>query len=244
MKRFLILTALLTLPKMSSALTTAYVSFEQPAGWECELSSGVWICQSNQEGDRKESVLLSIASQATQWDSLDNYETYLKKPREIQDDTGRKVTSTVTYARRRDINGHPWIDSLQKNSELPGFWARYLATIKETKTTKLAILITYIISDEKYAKLAPQFERLVASLKPRADFDATVASKQGSNQILPGSTVMGQMQDSIRSRLAPRPQLATDGQVTVTEEGSHWGLIVALLLGAIGYVIWRRKKKN
>src|SRR4051812_44597420 len=86
-------------------LTTQYVSFEHPEGWKCELSQGVFICQSTTEPDRKEAIVLSIATIASEWDSLDNYEEFLKKPKTIQDDTGNSLTSKVTYTRRRNING-------------------------------------------------------------------------------------------------------------------------------------------
>src|SRR5438067_870320 len=118
------------LAQPARALTTAYVSFEHPDGWRCELSQGVWICQSTLEADRKESVVLSIATMATEWDTLENYEEYLKQPRTIQDEDGKTITSKVTYTRRRNINGTTWVDSLQHDSELPGFWARYVATVQ------------------------------------------------------------------------------------------------------------------
>src|SRR5258708_2117667 len=125
----LVYATMLTLPSAAFALTTAYVSFEHPDGWRCELSQGVCICQSTIEPDRKESVVLSIATMPTEWDTVDNYENYLKQPRPIQDEEGNTLTSKVTYSRRRNINGSVWVDSLQFNSELPGFWARYVATV-------------------------------------------------------------------------------------------------------------------
>jgi len=175
------------------ALVTAYVTFDTPEGWKCELAQGVWICQSGVETHRKDSVVLSIATLASEWDSLDNYENYLKQARQIQDEEGNSITAKVSYVRKRNINGVVWVDSLQFNSELPGFWARYLATVHVTGQTKLAILITYIVSDDKYSMFAPQFERMVASLKPNAEFDLNIATKQGDGP-LPGSERLGSTQ--------------------------------------------------
>lgn len=222
------------------ALKTAYVSFDHPDGWRCELSQGVWICQSTLEGERRESVVLSIATMATEWDSVDNYLEYLKKPRTITDDQGKPVESKVTYARKRDINGVVWVDSLQVNSELPGFWSRYVATVHN----KLAILITYVVSQEQYQRLAPQFERMVASLRPNAEFDLNIASKQGETP-LPGSTKLGPLQANIlKDRL--KPAAAKTEPVEETEESSPLlsvVLLVAVIASAYWYLRRRRKKK-
>ncbi len=231
------------------ALNTAYVNFEHPDGWRCELSQGVWICQSTIEPDRKESVVLSIATMRTEWDSLDNYLEYLKKPRPVQDEDGNQLTSKVTYARKRSINGVEWIDSLQYNSELPGFWARYLATVRD----KLAILITYIVSDEYYQKLAPQFEKMVSSLKPNAELDLNFATQQGDNP-LPWSEKLGgkSREDTIKGLLNTgrkaaknptakpvEPPASTGGGMSSTMMMVGGGAVALLLLLRI-----RRKRKE
>ncbi len=239
-----ILLSLFLLSQSAFALTTAYVSFEHPDGWKCELSQGVWICQATQEPDRKESVVLSIATQATEWDKIENYEEYLKQPRTIPDQDGKQLQSKVTYARKRNINGQVWVDSLQFNSELPGFWSRYLATVHN----RLAILITYIVSDEHYKKLAPQFERMASSLKLNAEFDLNIASKQGDAPI-PGREKLGAVQSDI---LAERLNLskkkdAAKAQATPAAGGDDNTMLIAG--GAAAFVLFmimriRRKKKN
>jgi len=50
-----------------------------PRDGNANLSQGVFICQSTTEPDRKEAIVLSIATIAGEWDSLDNYEEFLKK---------------------------------------------------------------------------------------------------------------------------------------------------------------------
>lgn len=219
-------------------LKTAYVSFDHPEGWRCELSQGVWICQSTLEGERRESVVLSIATMATEWDTVDNYLEYLKKPRTITDDQGKPLESKVTYARKRDINGVTWIDSLQVNSELPGFWSRYVATVHN----KLAILITYVVSQDQYQRLAPQFERMVGSLRPNAEFDLNIASKQGEMP-LPGASKLGPMQsDILRERLKPATAVKTEEEEEEGGSSVTMLLLVGLLAGVAYWMIRRRKK--
>ena len=231
-------------------LKTAYVQFDHPEGWKCELAQGVWICQSTTEPDRRESVVLSIATMATEWDTLDNYETYLKQPKTIQDEEGATLTSKVTYARKRNINGHTWVDALHFNSELPGFWSRYVATTVKTPQNSLAILITYIVSEEYYKQLAPKFEAMVSSLKPNAEFDAAVLSKQGDGPVN-SSMRIGDVQKAILSeRVKLRAGAANasagagvDGTVAVSSNKKP--LVVALLGGgAVLYLLMRRRKKK
>ncbi len=248
MIRAFLLSALVLAGVPAIALNTAYVNFEHPDGWKCELSQGVWICQSTLEPDRKESVVLSIATMRTEWDSLDNYLEYLKKPRPVQDEDGNQLTSKVTYARKRSINGVEWIDSLQYNSELPGFWARYLATVKD----KLAILITYIVSDEFYPKLAPQFEKMVASLKPNAELDLNFATQQGENP-LPWSEKLGSKtsrEDMLKDRLNVGRKAAKNPSAQPLDPETSGGMNPALMLAGGGAVVLllvlriRRKRKE
>jgi len=241
------LTLLFHLTASAYALTTAYVSFEHPDGWRCELSQGVWICQSSVETDRKESVILSIATMATEWDTLDNYLNYLKQSRTIQDEDGTTLTAKVSYSRKRNINGVEWVDSLQHNSELPGFWARYLATVHTTGNTKLAILITYIVSEERYSQLAQQFERMIASLKPNAEFDLNIPSKQVYGE-LPGSAKVGPSirKDLLIERLGGRKK-PTEKNVEAPPpaKGTPWSVAVllALILGS-GFLLFRRIRRG
>ena len=186
-------------------LKTHYVTFDHPDSWRCEINNNVYICQGTQEPERKESIVLSIATIAGEWDSLDSYEKYLKTPRTIMDESGKEIESKISYVRRRNINGFTWIDSLQYNSELPGFWARYTATVQN----KLAILITYIVSDDYYTKMAPKFEKMISSLKPSTEFESSIPSMQGKGSI-PGNTILGPaaQKDLLISRLNTKKKCA------------------------------------
>lgn len=217
------------------AFTTQYVSFDQPEGWACELSQGVFICQSTTDPDRKEALVMSIATVATEWDTLENYENYLKQPRNIPNEQGGEITSKVTYVRRRNINGFVWVDSLQQNSELPGFWSRYLATVQN----QLAILITYIVSEERYQTLAPQFERMVTSLKPNKDFNLNVATKQGQ-VTTEGAEVLGAQKNILSQRLKakkPDPVLPPEKSTFPTTQ------LALFILAIVALILFVRRKK-
>jgi hypothetical protein len=224
------------------ALNTKYVSFDHPDGWVCEFSKGVFVCQSSTAPDREESVVLSIATLATEWDTIENFEDYLKTPRTIEDDAGNKITSEVRYVRKRNINGSVWVDSLQFNADLPGFWSRYVATVSDTPKAKLAILVTYIVSDERYKALAPQFERMVSSLKPNMEFDLNEATRQGQ-QPLPSADKLGPLQENI---LAERLKKKAYVKPTLPGNGSSTTMLLLLLvmIVAVALVVLRRRKNK
>lgn len=241
-KRFLLFLAVgLFLGTRAYGLVTAYVTFEHPEGWRCELSQGVWICQSTQEPGRRESVVLSIATMRTEWDTLDNYLQYLKQPRPIQDEEGKTITPTVTYARKRQINGVSWVDSLQKDSELPGFWTRYVATVQD----KLAILITYIVSEEYYQKLAPQFEKMVSSLKPNAEFNLNISSEQWEAP-LPGTDILGKKKEILQNRLnlEKKKEITKKEIIPRQDMGLIYKLIAIVGIAAIAVMLLRLRRRR
>lgn len=238
MRLFLFLFASLS----AFALKTHYVTFDHPDSWRCEINQQVYICQGIQEPDRRESIVLSIATIAGEWDSLDAYEKYLKTPRTIQDENGKEIESKISYTRRRNINGFVWIDSLQYNSELPGFWARYTATVQN----KLAILITYIVSDDQYSKMAPKFEKMIASLKPVNDYESAISSIQPKSG-LPGNTIMGPIDQKgiLTSRLNTKKNTTSSKEVT-PESATDNNPLLLVGLGAVivAFLVFRISKKK
>jgi hypothetical protein len=234
--------AVIILSVQALALQTQYITFEHPEKWTCENAQGTYICQSTQEPDKGEALIMSVATIATEWDTLENYQSYLKNPKTYKDDEGNDITSEVSYVHKRKINGVEWIDSLQYNPELPGFWTRYLATVQN----KLAILVTYLVSDDYYRTLAPQFERLVSTLKPNAEFDINASAKpEGISK--PGTEKLGRefLQGRLNVRKGPQ---ATEKPKTQVEEAGDGRLfpLLALLAGILGiwFVMNKRKKKG
>lgn len=239
MRLFFLFLLLVTCPAMG--FENAYLKLSLPNNWGSDLLDGVWIFQGKAEPDRRESIVLSIAASATDWDSIDNYEKYLKKTRTIEEEDGTKLKSEVRYTRRRNINGFVWIDSLQKNSEVPGFWTRYLATIQKLGKHKLAILVTYIVSNENYKKMAPQFERMVASLRPKDQLSLNTPGKTddpdflGSEIVGPGHSTKNILKERLRKRVKPAPP-PSYGPKLVT--------ILLILLGGYFFWLWRNKTQK
>lgn len=225
--------------------TNAYLSFEQPEGWSYENIQKAWFLQSDNPTDRSEALVMTIASIATDWDKIENYEEYLKEPKPILNENNEPIMmSEVSYARKRNINGHVWVDALHHNSELPGFWTRYTVTVHETPKARLAILVTYVVSDERRMQFAPQFERMVSSLKPNADFDLDSATKKGDVPVL-GSERLGTadqgklIADRLRGKKpSPSPTPGPSGG----GDSTSMVLVVVLVAAAVAYIVLRRRK--
>lgn len=140
----------------------AYLSFELPSGWECALESTEWICRNQESKSSKEAIIIFTAKEIGPTDSFVIYEQTINTPRNITDKSGKPIASQiVAKAKQTKINDQLWIDGLQKGSEIPNYFTRYLATMKE----KIAILITFSAHVDYFAKYSTEFIRAVQSLR-------------------------------------------------------------------------------
>src|SRR5258708_30991350 len=82
----------------------AYVQFELPDRWECNIEGTEWICNSDSKIDSKESIIILTAKEVGPQDSFPIYENYLKTPKPVQLANGKTVLSQVKNVRNRKIN--------------------------------------------------------------------------------------------------------------------------------------------
>lgn len=221
---------------------TRYVSFQEPEGWKCENIERTYYCQATKDPERKESLVMTLGVQATEWDSLDAYEKFLKVPKTITEEDGKTpITSKVIYARKRNLNGTVWVDALHFQSELPGFWARYLATVN----SPVSILVTYIVSDEYYNQISPQFERMVTSLKVNTGFNAMNVPPTKQGELVPGADKMGPKtpKDLLSAK---KSKVEPDTKVSVEEPSEGFSVGFYLIIGGaalLTMVALRSKRK-
>jgi hypothetical protein len=149
-------------PSQAAKFANQFVEFELPANWVCLLEGTEWVCQNQQDPvKRKEAIIILAAKIQGDQDTLDQYLNYLKNPKTYSNSQGKQVTSQVKYAQNKSIAEQPWVDSLHIDSEISGFYTRYLATVKDG----IGILVTYSVNKDKYAEYSAMFEDLVKSLK-------------------------------------------------------------------------------
>ncbi len=138
-----------------------FTEFELPPSWACQLEGAEWVCQSTNELKKKEAIIVLAAKLKGDADSIDQYLKYLNSVKTFTAPNGKPMKSNPRKTTTTNLNGQIWADSLHLESEIPGFFTRYLATVKDD----IAVLITYSVAKEKYQSYVPEFENMVRTLK-------------------------------------------------------------------------------
>jgi hypothetical protein len=155
-----------------------YCEFELPSGWQCALEGSEYVCQSENEASKKEAIIILAAKRRGEQDSMEEYTAYLKKTKTYTLPGGKVQVSEPKYTKNTDVNAHQWVDALHLASEVPGFYTRYLATVKED----LGVAITFSVAKDLYNQYQGIFDGVVASLRVfRQKADAGTNLNLGSN---------------------------------------------------------------
>lgn len=181
--RFFVLFALtgLAFPSWSKQFRNAYVSFEMRDNWKCSLEVTEWVCRSDAQNEAKEAVFILTAKEVGPVDSFDAYTQHLNTPQ-----TAAGAPSSVVYqAKQVKINDQIWIDGLHSGSEVPNYFTRYMATIKD----QIAILVTLSAHKDHYTKYSQDFFKTVQSLRVVAT--KNLLTTPDSGPIRPGSETLG-----------------------------------------------------
>jgi hypothetical protein len=137
-----------------------FIEFELPPQWQCNLEGAEWVCQSQSEGKKRDTIMVFAAKQAGPLDSVDQYLAYLKTSK-IFTVNNKSLRSEVKYAKTITINSQSWVDAIHFESEIPGFYTRYLSTVKQD----IGILVTFSVNKTKYSQYLSDFETMQKSLK-------------------------------------------------------------------------------
>lgn len=233
---FLTLVVLFTfLSAEAKPFQTKFIKIELPPNWDCKKEELDYVCQPDNLAEKSEVILVIVAKAVNEVDdTLEKYQKVLSTGREMRNLLGTSYTAEVRYVREKKILDRVWVDSLQRGSEVPGFYSRYLASINE----KIAGLITYSIAESVYPKWATVMDQMVESLvltyDPKA-FEEAMSSGPGS--------LLG-----LRPRTKDRfvPVLDSDASPVQADKPMDKGQIfgVLLVVGAVGYLIWKRKQRQ
>jgi hypothetical protein len=217
-----------------------FVEFELPTNWVCLLEGTEWVCQNQQDADKKKDAIIILAAkiQGAQ-DTLDQYVSYLKNPKVYTTPQGKSVTSEVRYAQTKTIQDTPWVDALHLESEIPGFYTRYLATVKDG----IGILVTYSVNKNKYQDYTAMFDSMVKSLKAfrrEGGLNAAPASSDlFKNSHIPsgisGETVFGGVQGATDEKPVKKASPFDDPMI-------FYGGIALVVL--VGVTIMKKMKKK
>jgi len=212
-----------------------FVEFEMPPQWQCTLEGAEWVCQNTVESKKREAIIVLAAKLKGDQDSLDQYLTYLKAAKTYTSVQGKPVKSEVKYAKTDNLNGDPWVDSLHLESELPGFYTRYLATVKKD----IGVLVTYSIVKSKYQQYQADFEAMTRTLK--------VFRKEGAPiNVRPADAKPFdiQMPAGAISEGTVNPNGGSDSPIQVAAKQNKLPLLPIILVAAVVFFIWRRKRSD
>ncbi len=212
----------------------SYIEFELPPKWDCQPEHTEWICRNSivKKEVKKQAVIIFTAKEVGVADTMSNYKSHLKKIKMISDLKGKPISSTVKHVTERKMNNHSWVDGLHLNSEVPMYYTRYLATIKQ----RIAILVTFSAHQRYYTKYVNDFIRSIESLRITASGSLLQGSIDGGGAL--GSGFGGLGLDALEEDFPEEPHGSSGiGQKI---------LILAILLVLIGayFAFFRRRKKN
>ncbi len=228
----------LSLSAQAAKFANQFSEFELPPGWNCNLEGAEWVCQNADPAKRKEAIIVLAAKLKGDQDSLDQYLTYLKATKTFTSVTGKPMKSEPKDTKTINLNGHPWVSSLHLESEIPGFYTRYLATVKDD----IGILVTYSVVKGKFQDYLKDFDNMVNTLK--------VFRKQGGINVAPANTNI--LQPNIPTTVSDgtvfpgvNPQGADDSAPRQTPTEGQGDLVLYGIIGAaiVAFLIIKKKKR-
>lgn len=172
----LLVASFFLIPAQAAVFRNAYVSFELPDNWKCSLEQTEWVCRSEDSQASKEAIIILTAKEVGPMDTFEAYMNHLNTPQQISYRNTGATTSQIKYpAKRTQITDQTWIDGLHMGSEVPSYFTRYLATIKD----KIAVLVTFSAHRDKYAQYSTAFFKAVQSLRVIATKSLLASPEQG-----------------------------------------------------------------
>lgn len=238
------LVALLALTYTSDAqakiFKNTYVSFEYPDNWDCHLENTEWICRASTDKESKEAIIVLTAKEVGPVDTFDGYISHLATPQTPIYKGKQGIKSKVVYPPKKvNINDQPWVDGLHSASEVPNYFTRYLATVKD----KIAILFTCTAHKDFYTKYNMAFFKAVQSLRVIANKNLLESPNgvRASGETLGSAIGPAMPSDLIIGEAEPTAPVATNSG------GGSKGLLIglAIILAALGvYIFIKSRKKN
>lgn len=224
---------------MAKSFSSKYAQFELPAGWECALEGSEYVCQSENADRKKESIIILAAKIRGEQDSLDEYMAYLKKNKEYNLPGGKKQVSEPKDVKMTKVNEHQWVDALHLASEVPGFYTRYLATVKED----LGVAVTFSVTKDLYTQYQPVMDKVVSTLRVFRQKKESLAELRSGNK----------GEDANFADTTFNPNAAMDMQANKTKKRGADGsgsddmmliIAVAIIAGIVLLILKGKKKKG
>ncbi len=215
-----------------------YLEFELPIGWECIKEGSEYVCQSTNEKRQKEAIIILAAKKRGESDSLEKYQEHLSQPKTFQPPGELSQVSEPKVNKVIKINGHPWVDALHLASEIPGFYTRYLATVK----SDIGVAVTFSVAKDFYSTYQAVFEKVIQTLRVIRNPNKKLAKirlKEG--QGLEGPDTLFVPESGL---FGPDKRPPTQGKISSEESGDFSLILIIVLIAGVGFIIIRKKKQG
>lgn len=216
--------------------SSQFCEFELPTGWECALEGSEWVCQSEDKDRKKEAIIILAAKYRGEQDSLDQYQAYLKAPKTFTLPGGKTQISEPKSVNIKTIKDQRWVDALHLASEVPGFYTRYLATVKDN----LGIAVTFSVAKDHYDAYQDIFEKVVATLRVfdnKAAGNNQFVKKNTNEDLAESTTVVGDT--SSNPDIGKQKQKQGSGGDSTTES-----ILIIVAVAAVGFLLMKMRKKK
>jgi LPXTG-motif cell wall-anchored protein len=220
----------------AKTFTSQFSEFELPNGWDCALEGSEWVCQSDNKDRKKEAIIILAAKYRGDQDDLDKYQAYLKSPKTFSLPGGKTQVSEAKAVSVREINGQRWVDALHLASEVPGFYTRYLATVKDS----LGIAVTFSVAKDHYDSYQDIFDKIIATLKvfdQKGNAQGNWKPKGEEKDLLADGTYIPDGSQNPDIGMQKKGKSGSDSDDTTT-------LIGIIAVAAIAFFLIKMKKKK
>ena len=209
-----------------------YAEFELPKGWQCAIEGSEWVCQSDNKDRQKEAIIILAAKKRGTQDTLDAYQAYLKQTKTYQLPGAKRQRSEPKTVKTQNINGHTWVDALHLASEVPGFYTRYLATVK----ADIGVAITFSVTKSMYNAYKGIFDNVINSMKIFRQTNTNLSGVKKGNTDKDFEDVAFAPQDDDLDIAAVKAKKRKDGS------GSENDFIIFAIIGAVaGFALLKMK---
>ncbi len=211
-----------------------FIEFNVPDSWGCSDSGQNWACQPLDPKKTKDAVIVMASGPQGPGDSMQEYYTYLNASLFVYNPSnGAKAKSTPTYTQYKDIFGQKWVDSQHLSTAVPGYYTRYLATVKDGR----AVLFTVTVEKNKYNVYMSELYKLIESMKIRMSFPAEPVDT-GLKGLL-----FGQKETTTTALKKEKKVLSFVGEKK-SSSIMILAIMIAVLVFLVAYVIIKRKRNK
>ena len=211
-----------------------FIEFNIPDAWGCSEAGDNWTCQPLDPKKNKEAVIVMAAGSQGPGDSMQEYYTFLNGSLYVYNPTSNaKAKSTPSYTQYKEIFGQKWVDSQHLSTAVPGYYTRYLATVKDGR----AVLFTVTVEKSKYNIYMSELYKLIESMKIRMSFPAEPVDT-GLKGLLFGQKV------AINNAVKKDKKMMNFGGTEGSSAGIIIAGIVAVLVFVAAYIMIKRRRNK